>query len=196
MVDYLTSTAAIGIETGHKQHFEHNRTSGTLAADLKLKCGTSDYGKFTSKGIFNEGISQIRLAYVSPSLTADLGGIKLSTSLENKVTYKLNFDGFETNDVINSSRINFGAKYDRIGTSLYYSQKFDYSLYKKEFAHKITAGVNQELGSSGVSLYGEAYLLPESFRGDFSKASYALGISAKLPQSVKYEKLKCRQLRL
>lgn len=177
----MTSTTSVGIETGHDKQFNHNRTSGTLAADLKLNYEKIDYGKITSKGIFNEGTSQVRLAYVSPSLTKNLGGVTLSTSLENKVTYKFNFDGFKTNDVINSARINFGAKYDRTKTSLYYSQKFEYSMYKKDFSNKITAGINQELGSSGVSLYGEAYLLPESFRGDFSKASYALGISAKLP---------------
>lgn len=175
MADFLTSTA-VGIETGFNDKFKLDRKSGTLATNIV----ESEYGKVTYKGIYDtSGKSQWRFAAVSAPLKLDLGGVTLSTGLEDKVTVKT--DRFDTTDVINSARINFGAKYDKTKTSLYYSQKFEYSMYKKDFSHKITTGVNQEFGSSGVSLYGEAYLLPESFKGDFSKASYALGISAKLP---------------
>lgn len=175
MADFLTSTA-IGAEAGFNEKFRLDRKSGTLATNFV----ESAYGKLNFKGIFDtDGKSQLRFAGVSAPLKTNLGGLTFSTGLEDKVTVKT--DGFETKDIINSARINFGAKYDGTKTSLYYSQKFDYSMYKKEFSNKITAGVNQELGSSGVSLYGEAYLLTESFKGDFSKACYALGISAKLP---------------
>lgn len=174
MADYFTSKS-VGIETGYKKDFELDRKSLTLATNPVV----TDYGNSTFKLIANEGVSQARLAYVSPSLTTNLGGIKLSTSLENKVTYKFNFDGFKTNDVINSARINFGAKYDGTGTALYYSDKWDCSFYTGKCTPKITAGINQAFDS--FSLYGEAYLLHDSFKGDFSKASYALGISAKLP---------------
>lgn len=176
MADFLTSTA-VGIETGFDNEFKLDRKSGTLATNF---VESKDYGKLNFKGIFNtDKKSQLRFAAVSAPLTMSLGGMTLSTSLEDKVTVKT--DKFDTTDVINSTRVNLGAKYDRTKTSLYYSQKFEYSMYNKDFAHKITTGINQELGSSGVSLYGEAYLLPESFKGDFSKACYALGISAKLP---------------
>lgn len=175
MADFLTSTA-VGIETGFDDKFKLVRKSGTLATNFV----ESPYGKLNFKGIFDtDKKSQLRFAGVSAPLTANLGRLTLSTSLEDKVTVKT--DKFDTKDIINSARINFGAKYDRTKTAFYYSQKFEYSMYKQEFSHKITTGVNQELGSTGVSLYGEAYLLPESFKGDFSKACYALGISAKLP---------------
>lgn len=176
MADFLTSTA-VGIETGFDKDFKLDRKSGTLATNF---VESKDYGKLNFKGIFDtDGKSQLRFAGVSAPLKTNLGGVTLSTSLEDKVTVKT--DGLETKDVSNSARINLGAKSEQTRTSLYYSQKFDYSFSKEKWTNKITAGVNQELGSSGVSLYGEAYLLPESFKGDFSKACYALGISAKLP---------------
>lgn len=175
MADFLTSTA-VGIETGFDKEFKLERKSGTLATNFV----ESGYGKLNFKGIFDaDGKSQLRFAGVSAPLSTNLGGVTLSTSLEDKVTVKT--DKFETTDIINSPRINLGAKYDRTKTALYYTQKYEYSMYKHEFSHKITTGFNQELGSSRVSLYGEAYLVPESFKGDFSKACYALGISAKLP---------------